>query len=222
MRHRLRTALTVSTVTAMLLATVGTPGHAGPALGSTGDGAAPAQATTPPAAAAFDGSEIFTGLLLGHGPAAERFPELVIGRIAAEDATPADVAEAVTQITDGVAEIDPSFFGTFRVEVTSGDRVRVDRALRSGQEVLAAVLTEHLGGSRSATDDQRGTCFFILVVAVLVAVVTVATVADVGAAVHIQVTVSVTVTWDPFKPAPPDRQLDYERWVDAAAEALAV
>jgi hypothetical protein len=91
----------------------------GPALGST-------------SAPDFDGESLFTGLFLAHGPVAEAHPELPLP----QPGRPWEAREA-EQLTVGMERLAPGFLTTFKADITSGDRLLIDRALESAQSLAA-------------------------------------------------------------------------------------
>ena len=123
--------------------------------------------TPAPAAPAFDasalsGEDLFSGLVLGDGPAAFAVPELwgahdargaAVARAARTGDDP-EVAAALAgfrqSLVEHVAEADPAFFDRFKAEVTSGSPLRVQRALRETAALIASESTT----SRLQTDGE--------------------------------------------------------------------
>ncbi|NRQ31656.1 hypothetical protein HII36_07345 [Nonomuraea sp. NN258] len=77
-----------------------------------------------------DGKTLFDGLFLARGPVAKAHPDLPLE----QSGRPWTDAEAERLIT-GMQRLDPGFFTTFQAAVTSGDRVRIDRAIESAYEL---------------------------------------------------------------------------------------
>lgn len=227
MHHRWKALTTTASITVLLLAGA-TPSHATRPAGGM-DGAAGRAATAPPVAASYDGQTLFAGLVLGYGPVAEQFPELATGRVETPD--PRAAAEVVELIAAAVEEVDPTFFDGFGAAITSGDRVQIDRALRSAEDVLITAVTEELDASIRGGNSQIDTAFAVALAVVVVAVVTLAatvnTVANINATVNVNVTVNVDVTSNQPIPAPPPPtpesmpRIDHEKRVDRIAEAMA-
>ena len=120
--------------------------------------------TSAPEAPAFDasalsGEDLFSGLVLGDGPAAFAVPELwgahdVRGAIAergarSEGDAAVALAEARAAVVAYVAEADPAFFDRFKADITSGSPLRVQRAL---QETATTVLSEFVSARRRVDD----------------------------------------------------------------------
>jgi SdpC family antimicrobial peptide len=211
MRYRVRALVTVVSAAALLLAGA-TPSGA-TTLTVTGDNGALGSAAAQPAAASYDGRTIFVGIMFGYGPFADEYPELVGGKI--EGAAPAQLAEFSAVVIEAVERVDPTFFDTFELAITSGDRVQVDQALRSASAVLHTALTDELGGS--APGDARTDLTTLISVAVtLIAAVHVA-----FAAISI-IAVTANVAWDPLGSATGSMaQIDHERFVGQVADTLA-
>ncbi|QYC40432.1 hypothetical protein Nocox_14080 [Nonomuraea coxensis DSM 45129] len=98
-----------------------------------------------------DGKAVYRGLILGVGPVAERFPEL--GRPA--DAMNADQERFAEKLVAAVEAQDPGFFAAFGQDMTSGDRVRINRAFASAQDVTGAAMTERLGARAEPTAAEQ-------------------------------------------------------------------
>lgn len=78
-----------------------------------------ASASRPPT---FTGEQLFTGLFLAQGPAAEAYPDLRLPQ-----AGPTD-SEVARRLTDRMNQLAPGFFSTFEANLTSGDRLRIQTA----------------------------------------------------------------------------------------------
>ncbi|WP_440081633.1 hypothetical protein [Streptosporangium sp. LJ11] len=101
-----------------------------------------------------DGESVYRGLILGIGPVAERFPEIVrpAGGVTARQ------EEFASAVVAAVSRRDPAFLASFGREMTSGDRVRIDRALTAAQNITRDVLAERFGlrAAPSAADRANG------------------------------------------------------------------
>lgn len=87
---------------------------------------------------AYSGEELYNALHFGVGPAAEGLGELTPSFDDPEAVAQAEKMSAIG--VDHLLESDPAYFETFEEELTSGDRVRVDAALKgSGTETLTAL-----------------------------------------------------------------------------------
>jgi SdpC family antimicrobial peptide len=117
--------------------------------------AEPAQAEASSAVAAvqdaYDGKAVYAGLVLGIGPVAGKFPELgwPAGGVSA------DRERFSAELIAAVEAEDPGFFAAFGQDMTSGDRVRIDRAFISAQNVTRTAVAERLGLKAQATSAER-------------------------------------------------------------------
>ncbi|MFF5114697.1 hypothetical protein [Streptosporangium sp. NPDC000509] len=100
---------------------------------------------------AYDGESVYRGLILGIGPVAERFPEIMrpAGGVTAKQEAFASAMVAA------ISKKDPAFLASFGRETTSGDRVRIDRALTTARNLTKDVLTERFGVKAEATAADR-------------------------------------------------------------------
>jgi len=103
---------------------------------------------------AYDGESVYRGLVLGIGPVAERSPEIVrpAGGVTAKQ------EEFASAVVAAVSEKDPAFLASFGAEMTSGDRVRIDRAFTRAQDLTKEVLVERFGlkAGSTAADQVNG------------------------------------------------------------------
>jgi SdpC family antimicrobial peptide len=201
MRSRTKKLVVAASATALLFAGT-TPGHAANA-GELANHQTPAAATQ----ATFTGEDLFTGLLLGYGPVVDQHQEL---------------AEFITQLTDTIDQLDPTFFDTFAADITSGNPVHVDRAFHAGGDLLQTVLTDHFGASITHTiDDQSGTCVLLVVVAWVVTAGAVTAAGTVNVGVNINVAYNVNYLWNVSSAPDKGTGLAYEKWIHQVTEALA-
>jgi hypothetical protein len=139
----------------------------------------------------FDGEQLFTGLFLAQGPAAQTYPQL---RLAHRQGVDAVQARA---LTSRMRQLSPAFFDTFRSDLTSGDRVRIDRAARQAGELAAKAA-----GPSPVMDGPNGS--FIVVNKTVVK------------QSHMVVNQNKYWNGDPTV----ESELARERWVDDVAETL--
>lgn len=133
MRYRLRTLITASAATALLLGGAA-PGHTTPLpVEATGTG------TTITHQVGYDGRDLFRGLMLGYGPIADQYPHLTpdIGTPTPEQAREAE------QLIDTVHKLDPTFLDRFATDITSGNHITIDRTLTHAKNLLTEALTAH-------------------------------------------------------------------------------
>jgi SdpC family antimicrobial peptide len=213
MHNRLRAVITLVAAGAVLLAGTSTPGYAT----TFAEGATVSVPSRVTAAAEYGGEAIFTGLFLSYGPVADRYPELVAGGINMEPGTSPDVAELVAEITKAVDTRDPAFFDDLERAVTSGDRVRVDQALRAGQEMLATVLTEDMDATIARIGDAQ-VGIVLLIFIVLAAAATVGVVVNAVVGVNVAANINRVIN---LARADSVAAIDHERWVDEVAGAFA-
>lgn len=91
--------------------------------------------------AAYDGETLFRGILFNEGPVARLLPEIGGGAV-----PPGEQQAALYQgLMDRIAAREAGFFKEFGVEVQSGDRFRVQRAIERGAMLLTAAYKEHTG-----------------------------------------------------------------------------
>lgn len=206
MYRRGKILATLVAVTALLLSGA-SASYAAPATAQSGHSPSVAAAPEP---AAYDGEALFRGLLLGEGPVAEQFPELVLVEVTADRA--AAQSEVSDRIVDAIRATDASFFDSFGDAVTSGDRIRVDQAVQSANDILETVFTEEFDVSAGLDDGSVDSLVFVAVAAVAAVVV-------VHAAVNL--TMVATVEVETIGGSDPTVMLDRERWVDRVAGELA-
>lgn len=199
MRSRLRNLIVLAS-TAALLVTGASPGHATTAVGD----ANPNPTTL---ATSYSGEDLFTGLMLGHGPVAETHPGLVAAHINAED--PSQQGEFVTRVINAVDQQDPNFFDTFAADITSGNHIQVDQAARAASAMLHTVLQDDLGMSLG-TDNQVEAAWLAVMVVVAIT-----------AAAMLNSIAYVNVAWaQTMSSSPQGNGLDYEKWVDQVTTTL--
>ena len=135
MRYRLRTLITASAATALLLGGAA-PGHTTPLpVEATGTG------TTITHQVGYDGRDLFRGLMLGYGPIADQYPHLTpdIGTPTPEQAREAE------QLIDTVHKLDPTFLDRFATDITSGNHITIDRTLTHAKNLLTEAVTTITG-----------------------------------------------------------------------------
>jgi len=83
---------------------------------------------------AFDGQELFQGIMLGSGPVSLALPELanVLGpeALASDAAGRERLHAAQGQLMGEITKLDPTFFEEFRQDVVSGEHLRIEAAMR--------------------------------------------------------------------------------------------
>ena len=125
MRYRLRTLITASAATALLLGGAA-PGHTTPLpVEATGTG------TTITHQVGYDGRDLFRGLMLGYGPIADQYPHL-----APTGAPTQEQAREAEQLIDSVHKLDPTFLDRFATDITSGNHITIDRTLTHAKNLL--------------------------------------------------------------------------------------
>ncbi|MGS2640993.1 hypothetical protein [Streptosporangium sp. LJ11] len=164
-----------------------------------------------------DGESVYRGLILGIGPVAERFPEIVrpAGGVTARQ------EEFASAVVAAVSRRDPAFLASFGREMTSGDRVRIDRAFTAAQNITRDVLAERFGfkADSSAVDQAAGLAFFVYMV-YLGNVYEIVNVYKVANAVR-ESNVYEIENWTESLVSKDLARLDRERFVDLVAERLA-
>ena len=150
---------------------------AGFAACADGGGTTPL-APEPSPAASLSGEAIFRGLVFGEGVVAQKFPE-VWGRITVDDAswTLEQRQAAIAVKRDLIADMrgaDPTFFDRFRADMTSGQHLRIARAMDESGVRFTAAVEARTGGVRPTAGDARGTCVTLAVLGNVVAVVNLA------------------------------------------------
>lgn len=106
MRYRLRTFITVTAASALLLGGA-VPGQAIPTLTTTPEATESAQPSS------YDGGDLFRGLLLGYGPVVDQHPALARGE------APSGYQVAGDQIIATIDEADPTFPGGYPKQLAS-------------------------------------------------------------------------------------------------------
>ncbi|MDC0713782.1 sporulation delaying protein family toxin [Stigmatella sp. ncwal1] len=135
---------------------------------------------------AFTGSELYTGMVFGVGPAAAQFEEIwQRPEIKAHLEKPgvADQREqAAAQLIAKVAEQDPTFFDRFSRDLRSGSHLTIDRLLTETKEKTQAAVAALRQEARlpdelnaSAVSPELGTWLYVetAVAAIFVVAVTV-------------------------------------------------
>ncbi|MFF5114693.1 hypothetical protein [Streptosporangium sp. NPDC000509] len=111
---------------------------------------------------AYDGESVYRGLILGIGPVAERFPEIMrpAGGVTAKQEAFASAMVAA------ISKKDPAFLASFGREMTSGDHVRIDRAFTKAQNLTKDVLAERFGfkADSTAADQANGLAVYVFMI----------------------------------------------------------
>ncbi|WP_440065497.1 hypothetical protein [Streptosporangium sp. OZ121] len=195
-------------VAGVVAGAVAVPVHAAGAVGVAVSGAG---------VSAHDGESVYRGLILGIGPVAERFPEIV----RPDGGVTARQEEFASAVVAAVSRKDPAFLASFGREMTSGDRVRIDRAFTAAQDITRDVLAERFGfkADSSAVDQAAGLAFFVYMV-YLGNVYEIVNVYKVANAVR-ESNVYEIENWTESLVSKDLARLDRERFVDLVAERLA-
>lgn len=194
MRYRLRTFITVTAASALLLGGA-VPGQAIPTLTTTPEATESAQPSS------YDGGDLFRGLLLGYGPVVDQHPALARGE------APSGYQVAGDRIIATIDEADPTFLEWFAAEVTSGDRARTERALTDAHTLLAEISSELAAAPADAgmegvlVNVQINLNFYV------------------DHMVYIHQTVLLPYLGRPLGRTF-DSQLDWERWINTVAATL--
>lgn len=121
-----------------------------------------------PAGTTADGRRLFRGIFFGHGPVADQLVTLdafsTIQQMRQNNTLPQ--RKAVVAILNHIEHSSPNFFATFSKRMRSGDPYQVEKALRSGGDLLDQTLR------RVGSGDPRlakGTCFYVAVVVTFLA-----------------------------------------------------
>lgn len=148
---------------------------------------------------------------------AEKFPEI------ARPAGPITAAQEkfANAVVAAVDAKDPAFLTSFGLDMTSGDRVRVDRAFVAAQKITREVLTERFGfrADSSATDQAAGLAFFVFAI-YLGNVYEIVNVYKVANAVR-ESNVYEIENWTESMVSKDMARIDRERFVNLVAERLA-
>jgi hypothetical protein len=83
----------------------------------------------------YSGEDLFMGLFLNEGPAAQAFSELTAPHSGVQWAP-----EEARSLTDRMKALDPAFFATLKADLTSGDRLRVRQAADAAGELAARAM----------------------------------------------------------------------------------
>ncbi|MEU8204046.1 hypothetical protein [Streptosporangium sp. NPDC049046] len=166
---------------------------------------------------AYDGESVYRGLILGIGPVAERFPEIVrpAGGVTEKQ------EEFASAVVAAISKKDPAFLASFGREMTSGDRVRIDRAFTRAQNLTRDVLAERFGfkADSTAVDQAAGLAFFVYMV-YLGNVYEIVNVYKMANAVR-ESNVYEIENWTESLVSKDLARLDRERFVDLVAKRLA-
>ncbi|TKK87196.1 hypothetical protein FDA94_18960 [Herbidospora galbida] len=155
-----------------------------------------AAASDPPVR--YTGEELFSGLLLSQGPAAETYADL-----RGPHSNVVWTAAEASRLTGRIKALDPRFFASFKADVTSGDRVRVHRAANRAGEL--AVKAYGAGALSEAAPASPGLAKFVVVNRTIMK--------------QTSVVVNQNKYWS--GPDPSASKLDHERWADEVADRLA-
>lgn len=180
-------------------------------------GAAQAETSSATVHGSHDGKAVYRGLILGIGAVAERFPE--IGRPASTVSM--EQERFADTLIDAVETANPGFFPAFGQDMTSGDRVRIDRAFSTAQDVTRTALGERFGlqAQPTAVDEAAGLAFFVMAV-YLGNVYEIVNVYKVANAVR-ESNVYEIENWTESVVNKDMARLDRERFVNLVAERLA-
>src|SRR5690606_30864575 len=126
MRYRLRTLITASAATALLLGGAA-PGHTTPLpVEATGTG------TTITHQLGYDGRALLLALRLGYCPPADECPAH-----APDIGTPTpEQAREAGQLIATVHKLDPAFLDRVATDITSGNHITIDRTLTHAKNLL--------------------------------------------------------------------------------------
>ncbi|MFC4535920.1 hypothetical protein [Sphaerisporangium dianthi] len=83
----------------------------------------------------YDGETLFKGLFLGAGPVAGKHPDLIVPTSGRWQAQRAD------HLIQRMRQHRPAFFASFAAAITSGDRIRIERAAVAADELAAGLIT---------------------------------------------------------------------------------
>ena len=197
MRYRLRTLITASAATALLLGGAA-PGHTTPLpVEATGTG------TTITHQVGYDGRDLFRGLMLGYGPIADQYPHL-----APTGAPTPEQAREAEQLIDTVHKLDPPFLDRFATDITSGNHITIDRTLTHAKNLLTDAVTTITGttGTKAVLASDE------LVVAALCL--------EPPFTVAALLRPFASAAWAYPTALPANSSLDWERWVDRIATTL--
>ncbi len=177
----------------------------------------------------FTGEDIFRGLFFGSGPVAEVFPELwrdsrsrVLQTLRERPDHVAALDSVEQVVMRGIDREDSEFMKRFGAEISSGDHVRVDAALKGAAAAILRVLEAEYGEEAIARPGQAvdpgQTCVAVTVFITVVSVVAVLAVVTTAVAIH---TVAAEVDVIQQEVAMPKARIAYEMWVDRIATRLA-
>jgi SdpC family antimicrobial peptide len=177
--------------------------------GASASAATPRSVVASPAAQVsaerFDGATLLKGLFFGVGPAATRYPKLVVARVTAGDAALLDRLIADAQAREA------GFLDRFASGMYSGNHVDIQSAANDAGRLLTSVAESWAGaaeGTAPPGTDHRGLCFAINLVLAI----------NIHVAVNAFVAIALVyfVTFEPVHP----RGLTMEQWVDSVARTL--
>ena len=109
----------------------------------------------------FSGETLYRGLLLGQGPVAERIPEIRdnfrLDLLVSDPAQHAAIVTFTDRIVHNLSVAQPDFFERFRTELTSGDHVRIQAALKEAAELTSHVMATmpEVRALRAVADDPE-------------------------------------------------------------------
>jgi SdpC family antimicrobial peptide len=108
----------------------------------------------------LDGKTIFRGLFFGDAPVGQMLPE-IWSRVSIEDPSWTDeqrqaLASLKQELIAEMERADPTFFERFRVATTSGDHVRIKRALAEGGAHLTTAAKVRMESERLVRGDALG------------------------------------------------------------------
>jgi SdpC family antimicrobial peptide len=195
--------------------------------GPSGAAAVPADAVTAPVTRApvraperLDGAALFKGLYFGLGPAATRYPKLVLFKA---ELTP-DAAVELDNLLAGIEKLEPGFYDRYATAMYSGDHVEIQIANQDVARLFrSAFLAQYPEAAAVDPGDASGMCTVlnVAVVANFAIALAVAVVEIAAVAVEI-ILYSANWTWKETMPnvAGAGSKLTFEQWVDTVARTL--
>lgn len=90
-------------------------------------------------AKAYTGEEIFSGIFFGQGEVDKLFPEIWEQQQAALKANDREYEKIRNEVISEIKTNKPGFFKEFGVEMRSGDHLRVQAALETGEKELGEI-----------------------------------------------------------------------------------
>jgi len=157
-----------------------------------------------------NGRNLVRGFFFLSGPLVKYVPELREARKQAEEAGYKLDVRGEQQVLNAIQAADPGFYTRFSAEMTSGDHVRVSKALTEASDVVLAAVAEVTG-----VDGDRVGTYASLYIAV-VAVMGVVSVAWLAVGGTVMVTAMVTF-WDG---STGERSVPKDRVVDTVVKRL--